>query len=149
MIEGNSRQEWGGVRWEVGGVRLTEGGVRGKMGGVRLTEVGVRQGLGRSQGEVGGVREGWGRRQADRVEESRPPGVKSGGKWEEFGFHGRAKRWRSPSKGMYSINRTSTGFFSVSATKSSTSSSFMPRITTQFTCRGQRGTRSAFFTCEL
>ncbi|TNN52044.1 hypothetical protein EYF80_037759 [Liparis tanakae] len=44
----------------------------------------------------------------------------------------------SPSKGMYSMKRTSRGFFSVSATKSSSSSSLRPRITTQFTCRGRQ-----------
>lgn len=67
---------------------------------------------------------------------SEDPGSKGSrekeGKWEESSF------WcRSPSKGMYSINRTSTGFSSVSATKSSSSSSFKPRITTQLTCWGQ------------
>jgi len=52
--------------------------------------------------------------------------------------HTRHENGHSPSKGMYSMKRTSRGFFSVSATKSSSSSSLRPRITTQFTCRGRQ-----------
>lgn len=43
-----------------------------------------------------------------------------------------------PSKGMYSMKRTSRGFVSVSDTNSSSSSSLRPRITTQLTCRGRQ-----------
>lgn len=43
-----------------------------------------------------------------------------------------------PSKGMYSMKRTSRGFVSVSNTNSSSSSSLRPRITTQFTYRGRQ-----------
>lgn len=43
---------------------------------------------------------------------------------------------------MYSMNRTSRGRPSVKATKSSSSSSFRPRITTQFTWPRQLGSES-------
>lgn len=48
----------------------------------------------------------------------------------------------SPSNGMYSMKRTSRGRPSVKATKSSSSSSFRPRITTQFTWPRQLGSES-------
>lgn len=39
-----------------------------------------------------------------------------------------------PSKGMYSMKRTSTSLWRVSSTKDVSSSSFLPRITTQLIC---------------
>jgi hypothetical protein len=39
-----------------------------------------------------------------------------------------------PSKGMYSMKRTLTALSCVKATKSPSSSSLIPRMTTQFTC---------------
>lgn len=141
-----SGRNGGEVRLTKGGVRWTRGGVRGKVGGVWWTR-------GRTQADRGRSQTGIGEESGGKWEKSGGPGEESGGKWEESGFHAGAVRRRSPSKGMYSMNRTSTGFFSVSATKSSSSSSFRPRITTQFTCRGRHGTRLrgpllAFFSSE-
>jgi hypothetical protein len=48
-----------------------------------------------------------------------------------------------PSKGMYSMKRTLTLSCRVSATKSSSSSSFTPRMTTQFTLTGAKPSASA------
>ena len=48
-----------------------------------------------------------------------------------------------PSKGMYSMKRTLMSASRVSATKSSSSSSFTPRITTQFTFTGAKPAASA------
>ena len=48
-----------------------------------------------------------------------------------------------PSKGMYSMKRTLMSASRVSATKSSSSSSFTPRITTQFTLTGAKPAASA------
>jgi hypothetical protein len=57
-------------------------------------------------------------------------------------IHGRGQT-HAPSNGMYSMKRTSTARARVSATKSSSSSSFTPRISTQLILRGEIASRAA------